>query len=97
MVLRGSLTVEYSRVNRNRANLTSSLPSFAGDGVIELSANSGAIHVGDGVPTRVDSSELADNVVTANDPRGEVLAVDSAMRVGDSPLVMRTVSSGATG
>lgn len=86
----GSLTLDGSRVNRNRASLTSSLPSFAGGSVIELGANSGAIHVGDGIPTRVENSDLADNVVTAADPRGEALAFDSAMLVGDSPLIMWT-------
>jgi hypothetical protein len=85
----GSLTVKNTMVNGNSAQLTSALPAFAGGAVIEMNANSGGIHVGDGVPTTVANSTISANSVSADDPSGEPLAFDSAMVVEDSPVTMR--------
>src|SRR5215467_928348 len=84
-----ALTVNNSTVTGNGASLTTNLPSFANGKLIELSANGGGIHVGDGgIPTTVDSTAITHNSVTAKGLRGEPLDFDPAMVVGDSPLTM---------
>jgi hypothetical protein len=85
----GALTVRNSVVNNNSASLTSALPSFAGGDLIDMNSNSGGIHVGDGVPTKIDNTEINGNSVTATDLFGEPNAFDAGMLVGDSPLTMR--------
>ena len=85
----GSLTVRGSIFDGNASSLTSNLPSFAGGGVIEMNANSGGIHVGDGIPTSVENTAITNNSVTVANPTGEALGIDSAMLVGDSNLAMR--------
>jgi hypothetical protein len=84
-----SLTVSNTTVTGNSASLTTNLPKFAGGQLIGLNANSGGIHVGDGVPTTVDGTVIADNSVSADGPHAEADAIDAAMNVGDSPLNMR--------
>jgi len=83
-----ALTVSNSTVTGNSASLTTNLPSFAGGQLIRLNANSGGIHVGNDVPTTVDSTAITDNSASANDPLGEADAIDAAMNVGDSPLTI---------
>ncbi|MGN6430217.1 MAG: hypothetical protein ACTHNB_05715 [Gaiellaceae bacterium] len=84
----GRLSITGSLVSKNYVILGSKLPSMAGGKLIEINANSGGIHVNDGVPTRIDRTKLIENSVTADDPSGEPLAFDAAMYVGDSRLVM---------
>ena len=84
-----ALTVRNSITTGNSVSLTTDLPKFAGGQLIELNANSGGIHVGDGVPTTVDNTALTNNSASAADPNGEAEAIDAAMIVGDSPLTMR--------
>jgi len=92
-----ALTVSNSTVTGNSARLTTNLPSFAAGKLIGLNANSGGIHVGDGVPTTVDNTAITDNSVTSKDLRGEAVGIDVAMIVGDSPLTMsNSVISGNT-
>jgi hypothetical protein len=83
-----ALTVSNSSVTGNSAGLTTNLPSFAGGQLIQLSANSGGIHVGNDVPTTVDNTVITGNSVTSEDLRGEAAGIDAAMNVGDSPLTM---------
>ena len=84
-----ALTVSNSTVTGNSASLTTSLPEFAGGQLIELNANSGGIHVGDGIPTTVDGTVIKDNSASADGPHGEADAIDAAMNVGDSALTIR--------
>jgi hypothetical protein len=84
-----ALTVSNSTVTGNSASLTTNLPKFAGGQLIGLNANSGGIHVGDGVPTTIDGTVIADNSVSADGPHAEADAIDAAMNVGDSPLTIR--------
>jgi len=84
-----ALTVSNSTVTGNSASLTTSLPKFAGGQLIELNANSGGIHVGDGIPTTVDGTVIKDNSASADGPHGEADAIDAAMNVSDSPLTIR--------
>jgi hypothetical protein len=84
-----SLTVNDSVVAGNIVSLTSNLPKFAAGQLIGLGANSGGIHVGDGIPTTVDNTAITGNRVMSYDPRGEAGGIDVAMNVGDSPLTMR--------
>ena len=53
-----------------------------------MNANSGGIHVGDGIDTTVANSDVSHNAVIVSDPVGEPSGIDSAMIVGDSPLQM---------
>ena len=60
-----------------------------------MNANSGGIHVGDGIPTLIANTDDLGQLRLRVDPQGEPLAFDSAMLVGDSPLTMRaTVITG---
>jgi hypothetical protein len=79
-----ALSIDTSVVRDNSATLTSVFPRGVG-----MDAHAGGIHVGDGVPTRVERTAIIDNTVTATDPFGEPVAFDSGMSVGCSPLVMR--------
>jgi hypothetical protein len=85
----GSLTVQNTIVNGNSAQLTSALPILADGAVIDMHANSGGIHVGNGVPTTIANTTISGNSVSADDPSGEPNAFDSAMAIEDSPLTMR--------
>ena len=85
----GSLTVRNAIVSSNSATLTSHLPVFAGGNVIDMNANSGGIHVSDGVPTTVENTAVTGNTVTATDLLGEPIAFDAGMLMGDSQLHMR--------
>ncbi len=84
-----TLVVRDSVASKNQATLTSTLPSFAGGALIEMSANAGGIHVGDDIPTTVVNTAIDDNSAAATDPQGEASAIDAGVNVGDSPLVMR--------
>lgn len=84
----GRLDVRHSIVHRNTARLVSSLPSFAGSTLIDLKANSGAIHVGDQIPTTITDTAITANSVSASDPNGEPISFDSGLYVGDSNLTM---------
>src|ERR1700749_806089 len=76
-------------VSGNASRLTSTYPIQDDDGdVIDMNANSGGIHVGDGIDTTVIGADIAHNSVTASDPVGEPAAIDSARIVVDSPLQM---------
>ena len=86
----GSVTIRNSVFDGNAAKLTSNLPSFAGGNLIDMNANAGGIHVGDGIPTSVENTLITNNVASAVDPLGEPCAIDSGMLVGDSQLTMRT-------
>jgi hypothetical protein len=85
-----ALTVSHSLVAGNRARLTTDLPTFANGGkLIDMNANSGGIHVGDSVATIVDHTAFIGNSVLTRGLRGEPVAFDSAMLVGDSKLTLR--------
>ena len=92
----GELSVRDSVVRDNRADLSSTLPTYGDTGeVIDMNAHAGGIHVSDRVPTTIDSSRLTGNVAIATDPNGQPLALDSALLVLNSPVTMRhTVVSG---
>jgi len=84
-------------VTGNSASLTTNFPSFADGKLIDLNANSGGIHVGNGVPTTVDNTAITDNSVTTKGLLGEPLDFDPAMIVGDSQLTMsNSIISGNT-
>src|SRR5262249_5579068 len=55
---------------------------------IDMDANSGGIHVSDGVPTDIEDSTFEANLVTASDPAGEANAFDSALFVANSPATV---------
>ena len=96
----GPLTITDTVISGNRAEMTSTFPIFAADGetVIESAAFGGGVFVGDGVSTVVDRAVIARNSIRATDPVGEPLALNSAMVVGDGPVVMRdTLITGNTG
>jgi hypothetical protein len=86
----GELAIVASSVIANSAVLGSRLPSFAGKTPIEMNANSGGVHVGEGVPTKVVNSDIRLNTLRADDNLGEPLAFDAAMLAG-GPLQMRAV------
>ena len=92
-----ALTIMNSTVTGNSASLTTNLPKFAAGQLIDTNANSGGIHVGGRRPTTVDHTAITGNSVTTKGLRGEPLAFDPAMIVGDSRLSMsNSIISGNT-
>ena len=88
-----ALTVSNTLVAGNTARLTTGLPAFANGGkLIDMNANSGGIHVGDSVPTNIDHTAVTGNSVLTRGLRGEPVAFDSAMLVGDSRFTIRNSS-----
>lgn len=85
----GAFTIRDSVVSENSVQLTSALPVSAGESNINMNANSGGIHVSDGLPSAsVERTSITDNSVSADDRVGEPTSIDSGMLVGDTPLVM---------
>jgi hypothetical protein len=84
----GALTIEWSSIDANKASLTSTWPSFAGDELIEMNAHAGALHVDNGIPTTIRHVRMTDNQVVVFDPNGEPAAFDSAMLIEESTLTM---------
>jgi hypothetical protein len=82
------LTVRDSVVTGNTSSLSNDMPALGDGQLIGLGANAGGIHVGDGIPTTVQGTEIGGNAATASDPEGEPGAIDAGMIVGDSPLTM---------
>ena len=81
--------IKNTVVSGNVSRLTSTYPIQADDGsVIDMNANSGGIHVGDGIDTTIIGADISHNAVIVSDPLGEPSGIDSAMIVGDSPLQM---------
>jgi hypothetical protein len=85
----GVLTLRRSRLDGNRADLVTTWPTSGQGELINMNANSGAVHIGDGVQALVTDSQMTHNAISAIDAAGEPLAFDSAMLVGDSHLDMR--------
>lgn len=90
-VTSGKVVIRGSNLEGNHAILRSKLPALAGKKPIEMNANSGGLHVGDGVPTTIARTVISESKVEADDPRGEPAAFDAAMLMGDAPLQMQNV------
>jgi hypothetical protein len=86
-----TLTVRSSTVTGNQADLTSSFPFFLADGsTIDMNANGGGIHTGDGGSTTIDNTHIDHNTVTVDDPNGEAVGFDGGLcTCGDNTLVLR--------
>jgi hypothetical protein len=84
----GSLVVRHSTVSHNQANLVTYWPVKAQGAVLDMNANSGGIHMGDGGRATIVDSVLSHNRVLVRDEKGEPVAFDSAMLVGNSHLSM---------
>jgi hypothetical protein len=86
------LEIDGGSVSDNRASLTSELPYFLpGGDTIDMHANGGGIHAGDGSSVTITSAGLNGNEVRVTDPGGEPYAFDAAMRPGGGPLRMSDV------
>jgi hypothetical protein len=80
------------RVAHNEARLTSDLPGLLRDGTyVDTLVNAGGVHVGNGTPTTIERSSIVGNIAGATNvhPRGETIAIDAALLVGDATLTMR--------
>lgn len=87
-VASGDLRVADTSVTGNSADLVTNWPVRAGGQVLDMNANSGAIHIGDGSEVTIVRSHLAHNSISAVDPHGEALAFDSALLSGDSTVAI---------
>jgi hypothetical protein len=87
----GSLSISRSTISKNIAELKSKLGGFAGKTPVEMNANSGGVHVGDGVPTTISFTSISENTVEATDPAAAPSGFDSAMLMGDAPLSLNGV------
>lgn len=85
----GKVTIKHSVVTGNATELVTSWPVHARGEVIDMNSHSGGIHVGDGFRVRLVGVEITHNTSSAVDPKGEPLAFDAALLVGDSSLTMR--------
>jgi hypothetical protein len=84
------LTISNSRVSGNSAALTSTLPFDAGGGnTIDMNANGGGFHAGDGSTISIDNTRFSGNTVSVDDANGEPYAFDAALHPGDGPLSLR--------
>jgi hypothetical protein len=84
----GTLILQHSTVRSNVAKLVTRWPVKGQGTVINMGANSGGIHMGDGGRARITDSVISHNQVIGRDRRGESVAFDSAMLVGNSHLSM---------
>jgi hypothetical protein len=80
----GTVDIDHSAVNGNRADLVTSWPVQAQGEDIAMNANSGGVHIGDGIEATITHSDISHNSLRAINPVGEAIAFDSAMLVGDS-------------
>ncbi len=85
----GNLTVRRSQVTKNRADLLTSWPVKAQGEIIDMNANSGGIHIGNGSTVIISDTTISHNAVSAIDPLGEPLAFDAGMcACGESSVWM---------
>jgi hypothetical protein len=84
----GDLRVSDSTLTRNRADLVTSWPIKGQGKLIDMNANSGAIHIGDKIKATISHTTMSWHSISAIDPAGEPLAFDSAMLAGDSSVKM---------
>lgn len=87
------LTIRDSLISDNVARLTSNLPFFVdGADPLDMNANGGGVHVGDGSTITIDRSDFHGNRAIVTDPNGQPYAFDAALHPGDGRLVMRDSS-----
>ncbi len=85
----GDLTVRRSQVVKNRADLVTSWPVEAQGELIDMNANSGGIHIGNGSTVIISDTTISHNAISAIDPAGEPLAFDGGMcACGESSVNM---------
>jgi hypothetical protein len=84
----GDVTVADSTITGNHADLVTTWPARGQGTLIDMNANSGGIHIGDGVNTVIDNTTISGNSISALDRNGEPLAFDAAMLVGDSQITI---------
>jgi hypothetical protein len=81
------VSITASLVSGNVASLTSNLPYDVGGGeTLDMNANGGGIHKGDGGSLTIAGSTFRSNRVEVNDPNGEPTGFDSAIYPGGGPL-----------
>jgi hypothetical protein len=80
--------VSGSDISGNVARLTSHIGPFSDGSPVNMGANCGGIHIGDGSPVVVRHTRITGNVASAKDLAGEPSAIDAGMLVGFSPLTM---------
>jgi hypothetical protein len=80
--------VSGSVIRGNVARMTSHIGPLSDGSPVDMSANCGGIHIGDGSPVVVKNTRITGNVAAAKDLAGEPSAIDAGMLVGFSPLTM---------
>lgn len=82
-----NVVITDSVVSRNLTSLTSTLPYDVGGGdTLDMNANGGGIHKGDGGSLSIARSTFRSNRVEVNDPNGEPTGFDAAIYPGEGPL-----------
>jgi len=88
-----AVKISGGSISGNTASLTSVLPFDVGGGnTLDMNANGGGVHIGDGSTVAITGTTFDGNTVVANDPNGEPYAFDAALHPGDAPLVLRDSS-----
>jgi hypothetical protein len=85
----GPIVIRNTLIADNKAELTSHLPAFADNGLIDVQAHAAGVLITNDIPTTIERSVFAGNDVSAGNPVGEPLAFDAALQVLDSPVTMR--------
>jgi hypothetical protein len=93
----GPVVIRNTLIGDNQATLTSHLPAFADNGLIDVQAHAAGILVANDIPTTIERSVFKGNDVSVTNPVGEPLGFDAALQVLDSPVAMRdTLITGNT-
>ena len=82
-------TIQDTLINDNRADLTSNLPAFVGDELLDIQSHAAGVLIANRVPSTIERSVFAGNVVTGRAPNAQAIVYDAALQVLDSPLTMR--------
>ena len=83
------VTIRDSSISGNRVDLTSDLPAFVGDELMGIESHAGGALIANHVPTAIERSVFAGNVVTGRAPNAQAIVYDAALHMLDSPLTMR--------
>ncbi len=86
--------ISGSAVNENEARLESELPFFVDDETtIDMNANGGGIHAGDGSSIDIRDSQLNGNTARVDDLNGEPFAFDAALHPGEENATLTIANS----
>lgn len=82
------VAIRDSAIDGNRIALTSDLPAFVGDELVDVQAHAGGVLIGDSVPATIERTRITGNVVTGSAPAAQAIVYDAALHVLDTPIAI---------